>query len=92
MEILANVAKVGVYKIKAINSLVHGGPYLAVHLGTKRVAWLSFATRKCTPYAPYEGMVSSLKEVEDWFSSDENFNNAASVWNNFQNGVTVKMK
>ena len=41
-NIIASIAKVGVYNIKAINSLVHGGPYLAIYQGGRRVAWLSF--------------------------------------------------
>jgi len=49
-NIIASIAKVGVYNIKAINSLVHGGPYLAIYQGGRRVAWLSLILRsvRCT--------------------------------------------
>ena len=89
-NIIANIAKVGVYNIKAINSLVHGGPYLAVYLGGRRVAWLSFNTKKCKVYDGI-GRLNGLDVVEDWLAVISNYNKAASVWNSFQNGVSVKL-
>jgi len=89
-NIIANIAKVGSFKIKAINSLVHNGPYLAVYLGVVRVAWMSFRTKKCTLYDGV-GKIKGLDEVEAWLADIDNYNEAAAVWNSFQNGVSVAL-
>jgi len=88
----ANVATVGPYKLKVINSLVHGGAYVAVHLGNKRVAWVSFKTKAVQPYQ--KTTREDLKEialVHDWFEDNEHYNLAARLWNDFKNGVTVSL-
>jgi hypothetical protein len=92
MKISANVAKVGKYSLKVINSLIHGGPYVAVNIGKKRVAWVSFKTKK---HETYDGVdrkdLESINEVDVWFQDTSNYNLAATKWNDFKNGVTVSL-
>jgi len=37
------------------------------------------------------GRLTGLGVVEDWLAVISNYNKAASVWNSFQNGVSVKL-
>lgn len=92
MRIFANVATVGKYKLKVINSLVHGGAYVAVHIKKRRVAWLSFSHQTVEAY---EGTrredLDDINNVVAWFAVTANYNRAARLWNDFQNGVTVPL-
>ena len=91
--VMANVAKIGRFSLKVHNSLVHGGPYLAVQVGKKRVAWISFKTCLHTTYAGVTARdLEGIEEVERWLADDSNFNRAAAVWNGLGNGVTVVFK
>ena len=92
-NVIASIATVGRYSLKVFNSLVHGGPYIAIHIGARRVAWLSFRTGT---HESYSGVSTSdlrgIREVEEWFADPENFNMAATAWNNFGNNVNVALK
>ena len=90
--VMANVAKIGKFSLKVLNSLVHTGPYLAVQIGAKRVAWVSFKTCKHTSYTGTESECRGIEEVERWLENDDNFNKAAAKWNNFLNGVNVPLR
>ena len=92
MRSVANVAKIGKYSLKVINSLVHGGPYVAVHVGKKRVAWVSFKTRKHKSYDNADKKdLENIEDIDVWFESNSNYNLAATKWNSFKNGVNVSL-
>jgi hypothetical protein len=92
MKVSANVAKVGKYSLKVINSLIHGGPYIAVNVGKKRVAWVSFRTKKHETYdGVSRGDLDAITDVEIWLQDSSNYNLAATKWNNFRNGVNVSL-
>ena len=92
LTIYANIARIGKYSLKVLNSLCHGGPYIAVHIGEKRVAWISFKTKKHTSYdSVASGDLKGIGEVEQWLNDRNNFNLAASKWNDFKNGVYVTL-
>lgn len=81
------------FSIKAINSLVHGGPYLAIHRGATRVAWYNFKSDKITKYNKVTDQeMSGIEEVVEWLADAVNYNKAAMVWNSFSNGVSVKLR
>jgi hypothetical protein len=92
LKIFSNVAKVGKYSLKVLNSLVHGGPYVAIHVGKERVAWFSFKTKECEAYEGVDKKhLDSLDDVVVWFRNKNNYNIAATKWNDFKNGVNVPL-
>jgi len=92
MRIVANVAKVDKYSLRVINSLIHGGPYVAIHVGKQRVAWVSFKTRKHTVYdTSTKQDMDRIHLVDEWFGITENYNLAAAKWNSLDNGVKVSL-
>ena len=89
----ANVAKIGKFSLKVLNSLIHTGPYIAVHIGKKRIAWLSFKDGKHRIYDDTTKTdLEGIELVEKWLSDVDNFNLAANTWNDFNNGVKVPLK
>lgn len=93
MRIMANVAIIGKYKVKVINSLVHGGPYAAIHIEARRVAWFSFKEETINFYSTTtKNDKDEINLVDAWFKVKENYNLAARLWNDFKNGVPVTLK
>lgn len=92
MLIFAENISVGQFKLKVLNSLCHGGPYIAVQRDGVRVAWISFTTKK---YKSYEGVskkqLKGIDEVEEKIKDPNVFNKLARQWNNFYNGVSVNL-
>lgn len=92
MRTIASFVTVGPYGLKVINSLVHGGPYVAVYLGKKRVAWVSFKTKKATGYSTTgDKELSEIHLVNEWFEIIDNYNLAGGLWNSFANGAYVTL-